>query len=680
MDWEGRKDAGLNQRLSAPAAPGTRYAGKLFREMMEQQKLYAASGHFRPLVTYHGPQGGQTSIDFMVLPQSYVGSITGALALFHSGRTLQHAAVRRPLDHDPILVRFAYAPDMFRPPQPEQPRLDMDLLRVAMKTGYRREAFINKVEEGAKEAATRHPPHSTMADSKWEDIIQILQNAAGECYTQGPRREQIDGYTELVTAREAALKHRRKIRMRLVQLGKEREASEDERRKAQAEQCAAAWKLKELTRKAQGLRRRWEKIRRATLEEELQDAARTGRLAMAYKISRQLSGRRGPKNRSHRSIRRLQTAQEWRSELGEPGPRGGMGAEHCSFSEELDKWKQSATWEEKEELDANALYEAKELFFSLIKRFIRCDKRRVAPPWSVPNEVWIQALLPNWRYKKDYAVGAVNQKIGAPMFVELLTRTLAQTIATCQTPLQAHRSQGADVAKPNGKLRLLHVLCPFWTQVYSRLRYHNELQAADSARREQLGPPHVHVFGAMITALITQITRITPHPSSLDFLKQIATWLNASPLSAVMEMVTVARLSRTRQPNQTRVQIRVNRESYHQSGAVHSRHAPHVRDGPAVTPRALAVEASGRPTDTGVILPALSAETRLHMKRAARRVDRIRRTGHLHRSYVFSQSVRDSSLYLIPVTLSWLLLSCPLLLTVSHILLVLSQCACQQLK
>ena len=143
------------------------------------------------------------------------------------------------------------------------------------------------------------------------------------------------------------------------------------------------------------------------------------------------------------------------------------------------------------------------------------------------------------------------------------------------------------------------------------VRYHNEVQAADSARREQLGPPHVHVFGAMITALITQITRITPQPSSLDFLKQIATWLNASPLSAVMKMVTVARLSNT---SANSCEQRVVRRS-HQSGDAHSRHAPHVRDGPAGTPRAHAVEASGWPTDTGVILPAVSAETRLHMKR-----------------------------------------------------------------
>ena len=30
-----------------------------------------------------------------------------------------------------------------------------------------------------------------------------------------------------------------------------------------------------------------------------------------------------------------------------------------------------------------------------------------------------------------------------------------------------HTTVRADVAKSNGKLRLLHVLCPFWTQVYS---------------------------------------------------------------------------------------------------------------------------------------------------------------------------------------------------------------------
>ena len=189
MDWGLTRGAGSrSDALSAGCNRDEGYTGKLFREMMEQHKMYAASGHFRPLV------GGRTDFNRLQLtPLSLTArSITKASVLFHSGRTLQQATVRRPLDHDPVLVRFAYAPDMFRPPQPEQVRLDIDLLGVAMKTDYRREIFLKKVEEGAKEAATRHPPHSTMADSKWEDFVQILQTAAGECYAQARTQKRTD--------------------------------------------------------------------------------------------------------------------------------------------------------------------------------------------------------------------------------------------------------------------------------------------------------------------------------------------------------------------------------------------------------------------------------------------------------------------------------------------------------
>ena len=158
-----------------------------------------------------------------------------------------------------------------------------------------------------------------------------------------------------------------------MQLGKRKEECDEERRKAEAEQDAIAWRLKDLTRRAQGIRRRWEKLKRATLEEHLQEAARTGRLPIAYKMSRLLSGKNVPKNRSHRSVKRLLTAEEWRSELGEPS--GGMGAVPFCFSKELINWKQSATWHEKEEPDANAFSEAKDLLFSQIKRFTKCDKR-----------------------------------------------------------------------------------------------------------------------------------------------------------------------------------------------------------------------------------------------------------------------------------------------------------------
>ena len=43
-------------------------AGKLFREMMERQRLYAASGHFPSFPTCHGTHGNSSTIDFVILP------------------------------------------------------------------------------------------------------------------------------------------------------------------------------------------------------------------------------------------------------------------------------------------------------------------------------------------------------------------------------------------------------------------------------------------------------------------------------------------------------------------------------------------------------------------------------------------------------------------------------------
>ena len=40
--------------------------GKLFREMMERQRLYAASGHFPSLPTYHGTHGDSSTVDFVI--------------------------------------------------------------------------------------------------------------------------------------------------------------------------------------------------------------------------------------------------------------------------------------------------------------------------------------------------------------------------------------------------------------------------------------------------------------------------------------------------------------------------------------------------------------------------------------------------------------------------------------
>ena len=187
--------------------------GKLFREMMERQRLHAASGH------YHGTHGNSSTIDFVILPQSHAESIRAATVLERSGRQLQHARVRRPLDYDLVMIRFEHAPDFFRPANRERPPLDTDLLCLAMTTGYRRAEFLAQVELETKAALRRHPPHATMTDHEWQDVVAILQRAAAEFYAKGPLKEQMEGDKEFIQVRENILSDRGRVRNRPAKIG-----------------------------------------------------------------------------------------------------------------------------------------------------------------------------------------------------------------------------------------------------------------------------------------------------------------------------------------------------------------------------------------------------------------------------------------------------------------------------
>ena len=106
----------------------------------------------------------------------------------------------------------------------------------------------------------------------------------------------------------------------------------------------------------------------------------------------------------------------------------------------------------------------KDPILSLTWRFTKRVKRRVTPSWSVPMEVWTQTPLPNWRNKKDIAARAVTQDLGAPLFLDLLTRALAQTIANRQAPLlctpqseSRHRQTERETPPPPRAMPLLDI-------------------------------------------------------------------------------------------------------------------------------------------------------------------------------------------------------------------------------
>ena len=50
--------------------------------------------------------------------------------------------------------------------------------------------------------------------------------------------------------------------------------------------------------------------------------------------------------------------------------------------------------------DMNTIKEVEQDIKGLVKYFLRCPKRRAFPDWSLPAEIWLMILLPNFR-KKD---------------------------------------------------------------------------------------------------------------------------------------------------------------------------------------------------------------------------------------------------------------------------------------
>ena len=105
---------------------------------------------------------------------------------------------------------------------------------------------------GSRNKVGRGATLTTLYDGP-KDVIQIFQHAAYEGHARGPQLGQIDGYKELIEARESAPQTVKRDRTRLVELVEKEEGSAEVRRETEAEQEVIAWKFEELSR-AQGAR------------------------------------------------------------------------------------------------------------------------------------------------------------------------------------------------------------------------------------------------------------------------------------------------------------------------------------------------------------------------------------------------------------------------------------------
>ena len=133
------------------------WAGRLFRLMLEQQKIYVASGHTHE--TDHLPQSTGTHEDDRLRhhPSVVMRSPSHVPPLFFaSGRTVQLAKVRRPLDHDTLSLSKSSTRQISSGPKLlNTPEWDVDFLGLAARTGFRRREFAARIEEVVREAKAK---------------------------------------------------------------------------------------------------------------------------------------------------------------------------------------------------------------------------------------------------------------------------------------------------------------------------------------------------------------------------------------------------------------------------------------------------------------------------------------------------------------------------------------------
>ena len=147
------------------------------------------------------------------------------------------------------------------------------------------------------------------------------------------------------------------------------------------EECKA--ELKEITKQCRRLRRRTEDERRIALAEEIDEAWRSGRPAVAQRLARQLAGNGvGPKKRDRPALTKVKPTSQERADFWKlPGPEGGMSAVLTTWeemrSEHFGGLLELPTWEPRHGVQAEEDLQA-------VRSYLRkAPKRRAGPSWAI---------------------------------------------------------------------------------------------------------------------------------------------------------------------------------------------------------------------------------------------------------------------------------------------------------
>ena len=260
----------------------------------------------------------------------------------------------------------------------------------------------------------------SVPDACWTLLRDTICQAAWPIYKHQPTQAQQRPHDT-----QEALQHQLHCKLQIQRLPRGRHAWHDPSRQALADllkswrahavYCQAQRATKQLTRRD---KRRWKQ----RLVRDFEQAWDARDFRSMHQSARSLSGRHlGPKRRRYdKPLSCAPSKHQWSEYMQQHGPQGGCSAQVVTWKEHCQQhWSHARSWRERWQSDfmfrQRMVHLANQDLENLRWSTKQNRPRKVAPPWTLPNEIWRMLFWPNsYRYEQKQGLGFVRLNLSVP--------------------------------------------------------------------------------------------------------------------------------------------------------------------------------------------------------------------------------------------------------------------------
>ena len=217
--------------------------------------------------------------------------------------------------------------------------------------------------------------------------------------------------------------------------------------------CRLTQVAKQLTRRD---KRRWKQ----RLVRDFEQAWDARDFRSMHQSARSLSGRHlGPKRRRYdKPLSCAPSKHQWSEYMQQHGPQGGCSAQVVTWKEHCQQhWSHARSWRERWQSDfmfrQRMVHLANQDLENLRWSTKQNRPRKVAPPWTLPNEIWRMLFWPNsYRYEQKQGLGFVRLNLSVPHSAHVSKRSCRSRGVPIQLLLTGIFRQVPASANPMARL------------------------------------------------------------------------------------------------------------------------------------------------------------------------------------------------------------------------------------